>query len=226
MNTVQVKIKKDTEEVTPQKTSQPVSLSIPAKNRKIWKKICWLIFLFFLIETVYLGFTFWKKSASLEKLLPQNAALTVSLNQTEVKSLISNLQAKNYLWPALGEAAKNINQFLKENNLDLARAPEIFGNQITLSLLANAPDSFEWLTLTTIRISPGELERDLTSVQKNLKNNFNIVSESYRQTEIVQIKNLINSSRNIFYSQIKNYFLAGSSQEIIEKTIDQVLKLK
>ncbi len=224
---IQIPIKIEKNEFAP-KNTPPKETPAPELKKPASKKKIWLISLLIIVlaAAAVLSFLIFQRTKGLEKILPQNSAAVISFNKTETEKIFLYLEEKNWLWPPLGDLKKTGQNFLTENQIDLQKVSESFNEKMVLGLLENDPNNFGWLAAAQIKIGSSDFERGLAEIKKNLDRKFNIFSEAYRQTEIWQIKTLSGQNPPIFYASLKNYFLVASNQDITERAIDRILKIK
>jgi len=81
----------------------------------------------------------------------------------------------------------------------------------------------QWLFLATIKTDSIALQSALEKIEKNLKQNFNFVSQDYRQIRLAEIKPLSQNSPGVFYSLIKKTFILSNSEAAIKNAINKKL---
>lgn len=213
----QKKEKEEEKEINETKTKKPVQ-----------KKNFWLILILIaaLAGAAVSIFFLFQKTQGLGKILPQEASAVVSFKKSEMKNIFLNLEEKNWLWPPLKDLKTAGLDFLTKNQIDFQKTFESFEENMVLGLFKNDLNDLGWLAAGEIKISSGDFERGLTEIKRNLQQNFNLFSETYRQTEIWQVKNLSGQYPPIFFAEAKNYFLVSSNQEMVKQSIDRVLKME
>jgi len=229
MTQIPIKIEREwiwqKKQIEPEKEIPKIEPQKPVQKNKI-KAWLFLIIGIFLTGAIISVFFFFQKTNGLEKILPKDPAAVIVFEKDRIKNIFLNLEQNGWLWSPFEDLKKTGSDFLTRNQIDFQKTFEAFEGKMALGLFKDASDNLEWLAVAEIRIGSNDFERQLTEIKRNLKQNFNLFSETYRQTEIWQIENLSGQNPPIFFAKTKNYFLAGTNQEIIKQAIDRILKIK
>jgi len=118
-----------------------------------------------------------------------------------------------------------LSDFMAKNNLDMVEIGSLFEDKMALILLpTESSGKPQWLYLAVIKKSPAEVSPIIDDAEKNLKQNYNLISDVYRQIEITQIKPLDEDSIGVFFAQPGNLFILSNDNQTIKNTIDKALK--
>lgn len=193
------------------------------------KKACfyvWLLVLLALIEGGIIVFSFLTKTpVPYQSLIPADSISVIYFNQSYLADLAKSLKGNQYGWPPLSSFSQDLEQFFKQANLSTNDLQPLFEAQMALILLAGANDNpLQWLLIATKKIEESEFEFFLDKAQKNLKQNFDLRADVYRQTTITIVKSLNQSYKNLYFAHLKNLFLLSNNADIIKSTIDKALK--
>lgn len=182
----------------------------------------WLLLLLVLVESGMIVFFFLTKTAApYQSLMPTESVSVIYFNQSSLANLIESQSD----WPPLAYFKQIIEGFSDKAGLKIVELQPLFMEKMVLVLLPE-PDkaSPQWLLLATQKITDAEFEANLEKAQKNLKQNFNLISEVYRQNTIITIKPLNQDYNNLYFTRLKNLFLLSNDVQTIKNTIDKALK--
>ena len=214
-----------------QKVADPNAINLAQSNRPTQKtpdKKRWLILLLMIIvlaEASWLAFLLFIKTAPpYQSLIPKNTVSFTYFNQSQLKELTSSLKNQNYQWPFSTDAPEILGQFLSKNGLNLDAISSLFKNQIALIILDDNQPPLKWLVIAEKNAQDQEFTGQLNQAEKNLKQNFNLSSDSYRQIKISQIKRLDQNPNSFYYVQISDYFLLSNHLDTLKSTIDKIIR--
>ena len=84
--------------------------------------------------------------------------------------------------------------------------------------------SATWLILATIKVPDKVFQQARETAEQSLKQNYNLVNESYRQVAITQVKPLDQKQGSIFYGQARGYFILANNSNVIKETVDKIIR--
>ncbi len=200
--------------------------SAPTSSKKKIRLCFWLLTLLILIETGALVFLFLTRPASpYQSLIPAESVSVIYFNQSSLTELTKSLQESQSDWPPLAYFKQIIEGFSDKANLKITELQPLFADKMALIWLPGTDNpSPQWLWLATRKLADAEFEATLEKAQKNLKQNFNLLSEVYRQNTIITIKPLNQDYSNLYFTRLKNLFLLSNNVQAIKNTIDKALK--
>src|SRR3989344_664758 len=175
----------------------------PAPSDKT-KKYLWLLLALVLIEAGGLAALYLVKPISpYFKLLPPNTIVSSYFNQTALAELVK----KNTDWPPINWGNNELKTWLAKTRIEgPGQILTLFEDQMAL---AASPNSI-WLILATIRVSGNDFQQARNAVEQSLKQNYNLISDSYRQITIIQVKPLTQNKGSLFYGQARGYFMLAN----------------
>jgi hypothetical protein len=86
------------------------------------------------------------------------------------------------------------------------------------------PPSLNWLVMATLKANDDKFNKFREQAEKALKQNYNLIFETYRQIKITQIKPLNQKPEGLYFAEIKNYFILTNRQETLKETIDKAIR--
>ncbi|MDD2730781.1 MAG: hypothetical protein PHW33_01510 [Candidatus Portnoybacteria bacterium] len=217
-----VKIKKN----IPPSSNQPTMPSPPEKSRPA-KKLVWWLLAAILAETLTVGyFLLWPPDCSpYEKLLPENNAGVFYFKPAAMISLAKNLTAKNFSWLPLAWAQDKTAYFLSKAPAGLAnRIAEYFQDEAALVVLPGDSVPPAWLILTRQKTGEEKITAALSELKNSLKQNFNVLEETYRHLTIIQIKPLGQENNGCFLVSAQGYFLFSNQRDLLKDTLDKLIE--
>lgn len=240
MEPIPLKIKKGNNQANPE-SKNILNLSQTPENAlalkgplvKRLKKLIrrrWLILLLIFAlasQTVWLTLVvFTQPTLPHLKVIPPTSPTIIYLNQASLRPLLADLQTSQYAWPPFQWFSNLFQQFTTNNNLtsESRLLPAFFKDPLTLVLLPTDSIAPHWLLLADLDFSPDNFALALKQGEEKLKQNYDLVFESYRQIKITQIKPLNQDSHRIFYASVGKTFLLANNLTSLKKTIDQLLQ--
>lgn len=189
----------------------------PRLNNKI-KKYLWLLLAMVLIEGAGLAWLYLQKPISpYFKALPPNAIFSSYFDQTSLVKLLKN----NIGWPPITWGDNELKSWLSKRKIGQPeQILKLFADQMALAVDQNE----NWLILAMIKAPSNVFQQAQYAAEQTLKQDYNLISESYRQISITQIKPLNQRRGNLFYARANSYFILTNSNEIIKATIDRIIK--
>jgi len=194
-------------------------------KRKARFKI-WLLLILIIIEGGLLAFLFLTRPANpYQNLVPIQTVSTIYFYQSLLADLANSLKENQYGWPSLISFNQDLERFFNQADLKIGELQPLFEDQMALILLTKTDEiSIRWLLIATKKVSEGQFGSSLDQIEKKLKQNFNLVAEVYRQTDITTIKPLNQGYQNFYFAHLKNLFLLSNDAQALKDTVDKVLK--
>jgi len=194
-------------------------------KRKVRFKI-WLLLILIIIEGGLLAFLFLMKPVNpYQALIPTQTVSTIYFNQSLLAGLANSLKENQYNWPPLISFNQDLERFFNQADLKIGELQPLFEDQMALILLPKTDGiPIRWVLIATKRVDEGEFGFFLDQTEKKLKQNFNLVAEVYRQTDITTIKPLNQGYQNFYFAHLKNLFLLSNDAQALKDTVDKVLK--
>ena len=139
--------------------------------------------------------------------------------------LLEDLQVKNFSWAPFVLTKEKIVSFLTNNLPDLNKQfNKIFQNEAALALLPKTDNNLPvWLFIAQRKISGKEMEQILNGVEKNLKQNFYVLDETYRYLTILKIKPLNQPGPIFFLTSAGEYLLLSNQETLLKNTLDKII---
>jgi len=200
--------------------------SVPASyKRKAHFKI-WFLLILIIIESSFIAFFFLTRPVNpYQALIPTQTVSTIYFNQSLLANLANSLKESQYDWPPLTSFNQDLERFFNQADLKMGELQPLFENQMALILLPKTDKiPIRWLLIATKRVNEDEFGSFLDQAEKKLKQNFNLVAEVYRQTDITTIKPLNQGYQSFYFAHLKNLFLLSNDAQTIKETIDKALK--
>lgn len=197
----------------------------PSNNR--WKKYLWLLLVLVIIEGGAIAWLYFLKPVSpYFKFLPQDTAVSSYFNQTSLLTLIKSHKSAQPDWPPLAWSANALKDFFSSAKID---QPEqlltAFSDQMALAILPqNSKASAAWLILSSIKAPSDIFSQTRDKTEERLKQNFNLINESYRQIKISQVQSLNKDKQSLFYAVANGYFILTNDLSLAKSTIDKIIK--
>ncbi len=218
-----IKIKKS---VLSPVASQPAAPAPPKRSRMVKSWVWWLLAAI-LAEALTLGyFLVWPPDCSpYENLLPQEVAGVFYFKHPALTSLAENLTTQNYAWPPLVWAHEKAVSLLSKAPPGLAeQIAEYFQDDAVMVILPGDAVPPNWLVLARQRVGEGKITAALTELKNDLKQDFNILEETYRYLTIIQIKPLNQENDGYFLVLAQQYFLLSNQRDLIKSTLDKIIE--
>ena len=195
-----------------------------AKKRKV-RLFLWFLFILVLIEASIIVFILLTRPVTpYQSLIPAESVLTIYFNPSSLGELTKSLNESQYSWLPFTSLNQSLEGFFNQANLKISELQPLFKDQMVLILLPKSANlSFRWLLIATKKVGDAEFESQLEKGEKNLKQNFNLVSEVYRQTTVTMIKPL-NQGNELYFAHFKNLFLLSNEVQTLKSTVDKALK--
>lgn len=187
----------------------------------------WLLLVIVMVEAGAITFLYFiNTTPPFYSLLPSNPTITAYFNQSSLNSLLQTLKnSQTTVWLPFASANQSLSAFLAKNNINAAEISSILEDRMSLALLTpSTGDKPIWLFFATVKNSPDEVASIIKKAERDLKQNFNLVSDTYRQIDIEEIKPLDQNQNSIFFAQPNNLFLLSNDSQTLKDTIDKALK--
>jgi hypothetical protein len=186
----------------------------------------WLLIVFAFIEAGGIAYLFLTNvTPPFYYLIPQDSASTIYFSQSSINSLTKSLKDSHFDWAPFNITEKGFSDFLTRNNLNLTDINSILEDKMVLILLpASQQGGLRWLFLANIKKSLPDVLTVTEKTKKNLKQNFNLTSEMYRQIEIIEIKNFNQNSNGIYFALPNNLLILSNNITALKNTIDRSVK--
>jgi len=168
-------------------------------------------------------FLFPKPTSPYQDLVPVDARGVFYFNQERLSASLKAMAESGYAWPPFVWLKDNWQKLSANNKLEIKQIAPLFEPQMALVWLPSSNGRLDWLLLVSKKVSDSVFESVLSQTEKELKQNYNPISEIYRQITITEIKSLSQNQPSIFYAQIKNYFLMTNDSDSLKGTIDKII---
>ncbi len=230
MQPITVKIKKPDNGQNSAPPANLLNLNEPPAPRSAWhrvKKYLWLAALvLILVESGVLAwFYFGRPVLPYYQFLPENPTAVAYLDLSSAGKLAISLKTASPDWPPASWGDKTWQELLNQTKLgSAADLLKLFQDKITLAAVStaeNQPPS--WLLVGKLRVTPEAFSQAQATAEKNLKLNYNLVAESYRQIKITQVNALNSNQNNLFYAQANNFFVLANSDSLLKATLDKII---
>ena len=202
--------------------------SFAADKKPAGRLTRWLILILTAVVIVeagaLIGFFIVKPPLPYNNLMPTKTAAVAYFEQTTLRNITKTLQDNQYAWPPFIWSGETIKGLLTQNKIDsLDPLLDLFEDKITLAILPKVSLQPTWLLFAAKKASDETWQTTISQTETALKQNFNLVSEDYRQTTITQIKQLNQTQASLFYVLVQNYFLASNDLDVLKETIDRAI---
>ncbi len=168
-------------------------------------------------------FLFPKPTSPYQNLVPVDARGVFYFNQEWLSASVGAMAESSYAWPPFVWLKDNWQKLLANNKLEIKQIASLFEPQMALVWLPSSNGRLDWLLLASKKVSDSVFESALNQIEKELKQNYNPISEIYRQIKITEVKSLSQSQPSLYYAQIKNYFLITNNPDSLKGTIDKII---
>lgn len=223
MQPVAIKIKKESVRPEGALSAQPPEAPAPiSKKSRPNKLFFWLLAVAVLILAAAV-FLFPKPALPYQDLVAADARGVFYFNEEWLSASLKAMAESGYAWPPFVWLKDNWQKWLADNKLEIKQIAPLFEPQMVLVWLPSSNGRFDWLLLASKKVSDSVFESVLSQTEKELKQNYNLISEIYRQTTITEIKSLSQNQSSLYYAQIKNYFLISNSADSLKGTIDKII---
>jgi len=195
----------------------------PAKTKKGGsKKYLWLLLLLAVVQGLVIAWLYLAKPVSpYFKLLPPNLIASSYFNQS---SLLELLKSNQTSWPPINWSANTLRETIKKAKIEQPeQLLKLFHDQMALAILPPETGTVPiWLILASIKDPAGAFSQARDQFEQALKQNYNLINESYRQIKIFQIQPLSQNKNNLFYAETNGYFILTNDNALIKATIDKL----
>lgn len=181
----------------------------------------------FLIILLVLGWWFFScQKMPLADLIPEEAVIFGLINQQELypqtAPLSQFLRENNFYGQG---AIDKLNDYFIQAQLGFQEDIQpLFKPEMAFILLpGNSETSFPFTLLLEKKASRAQISQILDKIEPKLREDYNLSSQIYRQTEITILRPL-SLTINYLYSQIGDYFIISNSQESLETMIDFIIE--
>ena len=196
----------------------------PAKTKKGGsKKYLWLLLLLAVVQGLVIAWLYLAKPVSpYFKLLPPNLIASSYFNQS---SLLELLKSNQTSWPPINWSANTLRETIKKAKIEQPeQLLKLFHDQMALAILPPETGTVPiWLILASIKDPAGAFSQARDQFEQALKQNYNLINESYRQIKIFQIQPLSQNKNNLFYAETNGYFILTNDNALIKATIDKLV---
>jgi hypothetical protein len=224
MQSVAIKIKKESVRPEGAPLIQPPSPPRPNKKNQPNKLFFWLpAILCLILAAVLAAFSFLKPASPYQDLIPSQAVGVIYFNQGPLAGSAKALAENNYAWPPFVWLKDAWQELLTEHKIEIKQISPFFEEPMALVWLAGSGPRPVWLLLTTKKAGDSAFAAKLEQLEKQLKQNYNLISDVYRQIKIVEIKSLEPSRQSVYYGQAKKYFLVADNLNSLKETIDKII---
>lgn len=225
METIPVKITKSSLNGQAAKPADPA----PPKNKpsanKAKRVFIWLLTILVLAETGALAFLCFKQPPSpYASLIAPDAVIAANFDKAAFSETIISLKNGQFSWGPFSSASNNLSWLLDQTGINLAEIGTFFDNQMALAVLPGLiNNSPRWLFLATLKTDDAAFRQALGKTEKNLKQNYNLIPQNYRQISLTEIKSLNQNAPSVFYALVNKTFILGNSEAAIKAVIDKKL---
>lgn len=198
-----------------------------ARTANSGKKYLWLLLALVAVEGAAIAWLYFLKPASpYLKLLPPETIFSAYFNQTALIDLLKTQKDANAAWPPLVWSDNALKEFLSQAKIDQpAQILPLFSDPMALAILSKSSGAgSDWLLLASLKAPSDTFSQARDKAEQSLKQNFNLVNESYRQVEISQVQPLKKIQNSFFYAQTDGYFIATNNNDLLKSTLDKIIK--
>ncbi len=201
------------------------SLTKPQQSNRT-KKYLWLLLVLATLEGAAIVWLYLAKPISpYFKIIPRDLIASSYFNQSSLLELLKSLKNDQTSWPPLNWADNALPELINKTRIE---QPEqllrLFEDQMALAVLPQkTKQSATWLGLAFVKAPADVFSQTRDKAEQALKQNYNLINESYRQIKISQVKPLEQDKNSLFYAQIKGYFILANNAEVIKTTIDKII---
>jgi hypothetical protein len=187
------------------------------KPKNTLKKYVWLLAAIILAESLTIAFFYYKQPDSpYFKLVPKNIIAVSYFDQTELSSLLKSIDNL----PTVQLAEEEIKNVLNKAKIEFgAEVLKVFKDQMAFIVLPNNGKILSWMILAQNKESQEQINLIKERTEKQLKQNYNLTNEDYRQIQITKIQNLEQGSNNLYYASVKNYFILTNNFDSLKESI-------
>ena len=183
------------------------------------KKYLWPLLILVVVQSLTIAWLYLLKPISpYFKLLPRNTIVSSYFNQNRLIELLKNDPAN---WPPITWGSGELKTWLAKTKIEQPQQIlKLFDDQMALTINPSAT----WLILATIKVPDKVFQQARETAEQSLKQNYNLVNESYRQVAITQVKPLDQKQGSIFYGQARGYFILANNSNVIKETVDKIIR--
>jgi len=217
MSKIDIQVKKEASFNQRNSNHLDLKKATPLIQKQPRKKRLFLVFLIVVILILLIKIFFFapKEEISLNKLIPQEAAIFSLIEQRVL------VEGTNY--PFNQDILNKFNHYLGQANLDLAKdILPLFQEPVAFASLSANLESF--ILLLQKQAAPEQIEPILKRLEQALKNDYQFSYQIYRQNKIIILKPLEPDGLPIYYSQIEDYLMMSNSLEWMEQVIDLIIQ--
>ena len=227
MQPIAIKIKKSAAEAPAQNirtASQPPPAPLANKKNRPRGMSFWFLLLLVIILTVTLAaLLFFKPALPYQDLIPSAAVAVSYFNHELLADSAKVLNDSHYAWPPFVWFKNAWQELLAESKVETKQVLALFDSQMALVWLPGSAGQLDWLLLSSKKVSDSAFESAFSPIEKGLKQNYNLVSETYRQVKTTELKSLGQNQPGLYYTQIRNYFLVSNNLNSLKETIDKII---
>jgi virulence-associated protein VagC len=171
-----------------------------------------------LAESLIIAFFYYKQPDSpYLKIIPKKIIAASYFDQTELSGLLKSID----LLPAVQLAKEDLKNVLNKAKIEFGgEILKIFKDQMALVILPNNGKSLSWMILAQNKEGSEQISIIKERTEKQLKQNYNLTNEDYRQIQITKIQNLEQGPDNLYYASIKNYFILTNNLDSLKGSVD------
>lgn len=190
------------------------------------KFLLWLVIIIAIFEAGIISFLLlYNTDDHFEPLIPNESVSVIYFKQSSLGSLTRSLNDRESNRLPINLEPQIFFDFMDKNNLDANQIKSFIKDEMALILLTgNDQANPRWLLLGGLNESSANFKIVLENAAKSLKRDFNLISEIYRQIEIIQAKPLDKDHPGAYFAQPKNLFILGNDPKAIKEVIDKALE--
>lgn len=161
------------------------------------------------------------------EIIPQEKTALAIVNQEALYNQI--LPFYQNLWPQSSfyqGLIDETNNYLTRLGLDFSKdiLPLFKEESVIASFPAESGQAFPFIIILQKQGSSAKIDQILSRLEQELKKDFYLSFQVYRQIKITDLKPLSFGSADYFYSQTEKYLIIGNSLRSLEKTVDLIIR--
>jgi len=230
MQEVSIKIKKTVDEAN-HPTDNHSQNQIKSEKTIVKKKsrrylLFWILLGLVVVEAGIIAYFYSvKQTARYQSLIPDNAISAIYFNYSELNNLTNLLEKKQYNWPPFTLFKQSLADFFSKANININQIQPLFADQMVLTILPSSDDGYiKWILIATQNVNDNAFKTYLDQIGKNLKQNFNLTPDIYRQTTITEIKSLNQNYKPLYMANLKNLFILSDNADATKSLMDKILR--
>jgi len=190
------------------------------------KKYLWLLLALLIGEALIIAALYFKQPSSpYLKILPSNLIATSYFDQSQISSLFKSLKSQGYDLPILSWSENELKNLADKANIESTdQLLSLFDDQAAFALVPGNDQRLNWMLLASIKVSGEKFSELQDATERDIKQNFNITNEDYRQIKITKVQNLNQGTNSLYYARVKNYFIATNNVSRLKESIDLAIK--